>query len=487
MHPYSHSVPRASSLAGLGGMMMTSPTRYMINDINPITEITHSPLYPMVLLTIYLFAIGFTIGNYTGYFRFNKDVYGDSFNRAYLAFTVLGAAAYFFFAGVAWLWAAKYVHSVESRLRKLTFGFIMIFLFHDLPCFSMELHAILTYGWRNGYQGFCFVLQIITFLLSFTNGWLYFTWTTAGWLQYWYGWPHESFGLKTGQEVLEILPPMSPVGNNQFMSPREQQVGVLTPMLGSGLRWNNTSQARQQPQQQESMQPMVTGQTGPASGMRSGSRRSSLSRNDNIAPTMTVMMSSSPRSAPNSGLRRGNPPGAFQQQQQQQGYSPSTTNSSRGGGPVGPSSYNFNERTQSRIRPVTTIEGLEEDNESEIPSSSRSGGIDFGSNNANNDYNINSTYKVPQSLMPSNVSSPQAFSSRVRMTSSGNYPAVSENNNNNTLSSSGTLLRIQPLSFTGGNNNNSDNNNNWRDLPAVSNGVGPNMTNINWNQRKNLL
>ena len=413
-----------------------------IYDSNFITDITHSPLFPLVLLTVYLFGTGFTIGNYVGYFRFNKPVYGDDFVRAYLAFTIVGAGAYFLIAAVAWLWAAKYVSSIDSRIRKVTVGVIAIFLLHDLPIFSMELHAILNHGWRNGYQGFVFVAQLLQFLLSFTCGWLYFTWVTAGWCQYWYGNAHETYTLKTGSERLDILPPLSPYE-------REGEPVLRTPMLGSGLRWAG-SQAPSQPSAMRG----DGGDGGAAVSMPlSAQRRLSQSQQRVVSPTY----SNSSRGGGGGGMGVAVNGGIFFGGQHQQQQSAHATYSSQ----------QRAQQQQQQMRPVNIGELEQEYFEDGAPS--RGGGGGGGAFNGNNG---NAHYDGGMGNPPSLQQSSQSASPVHSYSGGRGVPRAFEQDRV-------IVTREQLPVTTIGRSPNS-----WRNLPAVNGGgIGPVM----WADRKSIL
>jgi hypothetical protein len=208
---------------------------------------------PLGLMVLYFLGVSLTIANYSGYFRFNDGIYGTSFTRAYLVFTVLGTCGYFLVCGPAWLWAAKYCNTTSERTLRLTVGMLAIFALHDLPLFIMEWHAILCCGWLNPFQGFVFVVQFIEFIVSFSFGWLSYTYVMSGFLQRsqdgsgYFGLMSNG-GLKTGADNIHILPPLSSAQTPMLRSPqpvffpqpeRQQQQGSPR-STGSrrDVRWN---------------------------------------------------------------------------------------------------------------------------------------------------------------------------------------------------------------------------------------------------------
>lgn len=173
-------------------------------------------LAPLVLMAFYFIGTSLTVANYVGYVRFNEDVYGTAFKRGYLVFTVLGMIAYYLICGPAWLWAAKYSTVYKDRVHRTAIGMFAIFLLHDMPLFVMEWHAILCCGWRNDLQGFVFIIQFMEWIISFCFGWLGYAYVMSGFLQRACGASFgvngeiaSSSGLKTGTELIHILPPLS--------------------------------------------------------------------------------------------------------------------------------------------------------------------------------------------------------------------------------------------------------------------------------------
>jgi hypothetical protein len=170
--------------------------------------IRKSQTFPIGLLVFYFVCLMLTLANYVAYFRYNLGRYGQSLVEAYLAFVITGLVIYALFCGVCWVWAARYTQDPDERLTKVGYGLIAIFLAHDLPVLIMEYHAYLCCGGLyNGLQGTVFVVQWISFILSFIFAWQSYAWIGAQWLNNIWG-DGMSEGLKTGQENLNILPPM---------------------------------------------------------------------------------------------------------------------------------------------------------------------------------------------------------------------------------------------------------------------------------------
>ena len=240
---------------------------------------------PLALLIVYFITCALTIGNYVGHFRVNTDEYGEGVVRAYLAFTILGTAAYVLLSGVMWIWAAKYSHTTQDRTNKLSYGVYIMLLLKDLPLFIIEYHAILCCGWLQPFQGFVFIIQFIMFIFAFVFAWLNFIWRASYVMEKYCGdGDHE---LKTGAENLVILPSGSPVEDWA-----REQGGILqfpqvpSPTMGTRGRSNSSYASPLMMQERESP--------------------------NRYAPVL--------HSNPPSGSRRSQP--------QSQGYTPTTQNSS---------------------------------------------------------------------------------------------------------------------------------------------------------------
>jgi hypothetical protein len=153
---------------------------------------------PTFLLAFYFLMVTLSAGNYTFYVRFQEDVFGTTMVNVYLAFTVLGAIAYFFVAGVAWLWAAKYTWEHEDRVLKVGVGAFAMAICHDVPLFTIEWVLVQCCGFeRNTYFGFVFVCQCVAFACSFIACWLLYIYVAAERIQAMYNWPVEDQAATT--------------------------------------------------------------------------------------------------------------------------------------------------------------------------------------------------------------------------------------------------------------------------------------------------
>lgn len=289
--------------------------------------VTESTVPPVVLIVLYFIGTMITIANYVAYVRYNAAVYGEDLLRTYLAFTIIGTAAFALVSAVSWLWAAKYVSTPSQRLQKTAIGLFAIFLFHDLPIFSMEWHMILCCGWRNPFQGFCFVKQIMLFLLSFTFGWLSYAYVASGYMNKLYGDPVPE--LKTGSEMVVVLPraevgfgSSAGFGDRALASPllpKSPNVRSSTVDERGGLRWTDDglrstgSMEPLNPQPPIQPQPILRRASSQESLRERGSTYSGSNRIDPIALSSMHLMGQQP-------------------QQQQQQYFAGGGGSMRGGG-----------------------------------------------------------------------------------------------------------------------------------------------------------
>uniref|UniRef100_A0A7S1QWJ1 Uncharacterized protein n=1 Tax=Neobodo designis TaxID=312471 RepID=A0A7S1QWJ1_NEODS len=145
---------------------------------------------PISLLVFYFFVVVLTIGNYSFNIRFEESVYGETMVMLYLVFTITGTIAYFFIAGVAWLWAGKYSSGSNDRVRKTAIGAFAMALAHDVPLFTIEWVLVQCCGFEtNAFLATKFVFQCVAFAVSFIVSWLMYTYVGAEMLQYWYAWP----------------------------------------------------------------------------------------------------------------------------------------------------------------------------------------------------------------------------------------------------------------------------------------------------------
>ncbi|RNF05795.1 hypothetical protein TraAM80_04328 [Trypanosoma rangeli] len=115
---------------------------------------------PVLLIGLYLVALCFSWVNYSTYFRLHLGLYGKGFVAAYLAFCIIGTLVYALFSSVMWLRAALYVFRSSHQAWIIITGVSAMFFSKDLPFFVLESTAVAQHGWRNGFQGFCFIVQL---------------------------------------------------------------------------------------------------------------------------------------------------------------------------------------------------------------------------------------------------------------------------------------------------------------------------------------
>ncbi|EAN84877.1 hypothetical protein C3747_216g24 [Trypanosoma cruzi] len=137
---------------------------------------------PVVLMVLYLVAFVFSWANYGASFRPNLSLYGKDLVTAYLAFCIIGTLVYTLVSGALWLRASRYVVRSSHKVRFIIIGVGLLFFFKDFPLFLIESVTLRRYGWRNGFQGFCFIVQLCFFLFPFIVIWLAFIWFITSFL-----------------------------------------------------------------------------------------------------------------------------------------------------------------------------------------------------------------------------------------------------------------------------------------------------------------
>eukprot|EP00759_Apiculatamorpha_spiralis_P008664 PhF_6_TR15610/c0_g1_i1/m.24210 len=120
-------------------------------------RITQDGKLPIALMIFYMSDIIFSLANFISYIRYQEAKYGMDYVRAYLAFVILGLIFFGALASVFWVWAARYSISHKDRRRRTFFGVIVVYLSNVLPLFIIEYHRYLSYGFVQGFPGFCFV------------------------------------------------------------------------------------------------------------------------------------------------------------------------------------------------------------------------------------------------------------------------------------------------------------------------------------------
>lgn len=117
--------------------------------------------------------------------RFQSDyVVGQVVREAYLAFAIIGFAAYLFGAGPLFFFAYKYATSQKSGAVKLRLGIAIIYFFSSLPIFCLEL-AIAYSNQKivHVLDGMVLVLTLIAWSFGSIVVWFVYMWEVARFLQ----------------------------------------------------------------------------------------------------------------------------------------------------------------------------------------------------------------------------------------------------------------------------------------------------------------
>ncbi|RNF16006.1 uncharacterized protein Tco025E_05313 [Trypanosoma conorhini] len=140
-------------------------------------------LLPLLLIVLYVVALCFSWANYGAYFRLHLDLYGKGFVAAYLAFCIIGTLVYALVSSVLWLRGAVYASRSSREAQYIITGVSALFFSKDLPLFVLESTALTRHGWRDGFQGFCFIVQLCFFLLPFIVTWLTGVWFATSFVE----------------------------------------------------------------------------------------------------------------------------------------------------------------------------------------------------------------------------------------------------------------------------------------------------------------
>lgn len=123
--------------------------------------------------------------NYSFWMRFQDDnIVGATIREAYLAFTIIGFAAYVFGAGPLFFYAYKYAANQKAGAVKLRLGIAVIYFFSSLPIFVLEVaiaYSNLTIV--NVLDGMVLVLTLCAWSFGSVVVWFIYMWEVARFLQ----------------------------------------------------------------------------------------------------------------------------------------------------------------------------------------------------------------------------------------------------------------------------------------------------------------
>lgn len=150
-----------------------------------------TPRFPklhLVLLFAHSIAFVLSVMAWWWFFRQNRNLFGDAWVDAHLAFQVIGGIA-MFGSSPACYW--PYVYGAQmppSRRRDLTALFLIVsFIFHTFPTWIIEFSLCYIWGMQDVLQGMSLVIMSVVTFMGCLTTWLYYTWTMARILQKYFG------------------------------------------------------------------------------------------------------------------------------------------------------------------------------------------------------------------------------------------------------------------------------------------------------------
>ena len=142
------------------------------------------------LLILYGHVISFImcVINWWYYVKKHRNLYGDGWVDAHVAFQVIGGIAVFVSSPVCY-WAYMYGSQMPpSRRRDFTALYIIIsFLLFAFPLWIIEFSLSWLWGMQNVLQGISLVILSIVTFVGFMTTWLYYAWTAARICQKYFG------------------------------------------------------------------------------------------------------------------------------------------------------------------------------------------------------------------------------------------------------------------------------------------------------------
>eukprot|EP00756_Hemistasia_phaeocysticola_P048305 Hpha_TRINITY_DN22736_c0_g1::TRINITY_DN22736_c0_g1_i1::g.34140::m.34140 len=156
--------------------------RYWDYECDPHYLFCEHPYFLQVILAAWWAAdIGMSLANYLGWMRESeaKDLYGSGRVNAYLAFVIIAMIVFFTVAGMLWLWAVRRAMDYRDRKRKTLSGIMLLWLFCDLPLWSINYNVIDEFGYREPIQAVAFTAHSFAFAVFGVVSWVtYLMWIT---------------------------------------------------------------------------------------------------------------------------------------------------------------------------------------------------------------------------------------------------------------------------------------------------------------------
>eukprot|EP00756_Hemistasia_phaeocysticola_P022138 Hpha_TRINITY_DN15815_c2_g2::TRINITY_DN15815_c2_g2_i1::g.189620::m.189620 len=151
-------------------------------ECDPYFLFCEHPYYlQMVLAVWWVIDLGITTANYLGWMRESesKELYGNGRVNAYLAFVIISMIVFFAVAGLLWLWAVRRAVDYRDRKRKTLTGVMLLWLFCDMPLWSINYNLIDEFGYREPIQAAAFTAHSFAFAVFGVVTWVtYLMWVT---------------------------------------------------------------------------------------------------------------------------------------------------------------------------------------------------------------------------------------------------------------------------------------------------------------------
>lgn len=167
---------------------------------------------PFALIFSYFFAVQtvLIVCNYVFWLRFQYDFFTAEFRNFYLAFTIIGTAAYAAVAGPCFIMAYKYSASQISRRRKLLLGVTTMWLTQCFPLtVGMCINVIVQNSFMNSYNGVVFVIVLFSWYFGLFYVWFGYMGLMSGFLHRQSGLRREVVFSQITQGSERVPPPMS--------------------------------------------------------------------------------------------------------------------------------------------------------------------------------------------------------------------------------------------------------------------------------------
>lgn len=145
----------------------------------------------LILVVLYLYAMTIILNLlcWIIYVRDKKYSLSQEGSNAYIAFTCLGFAFFFFFC--APLMYLPYAHgnemSPDGRRDALSLALAICLIIHGLPMMWIEITIVWEDGFTEIMQGVSLFLTVFSFVIGMLSTWINYTWKMSKILQVRYG------------------------------------------------------------------------------------------------------------------------------------------------------------------------------------------------------------------------------------------------------------------------------------------------------------